>query len=112
MRFTIGQMWSHWKISPSSVSDTPAINRPCSFSAFDRDVLSHSPDHIPSIIVASVGMKLSVDQPPSLKRNGASRGNRFRNQTSNAHDRFEFLLKWARNPEYRCGQSLGTPTWA
>ena len=53
---------------------------------------------MPSIIVASVGMKLSVDQPPSLKRNGASRGNRFRNQTSNAQDRFEFLLKCARKP--------------
>src|SRR3954463_9812046 len=101
MRFTIGQTCSHWKTSPRSVSDTPAITSPCSFSALGRAVLSHSPDHVPSIIVASVGMKLSVDHPPSLKRNGASRGKRFRNHTSNAHDRFEFLLKCARNPEYR-----------
>ena len=43
-------------------------------------------------------MKLSVDQPPPLKRNGDSRGNRFRNQTSNAHARLEFLLKCARKP--------------
>ena len=53
---------------------------------------------MPSIIVASVGMKLSVDQPPSLNRNGSSRGKRFRNQVSNAHERLEFLLKCARNP--------------
>ena len=46
-------------------------------------------------------MKLSVDQPPPLNRNGDSRGNRFRNQTSNAHDRFEFLLKCARKPGCR-----------
>ena len=50
-------------------------------------------------MVASVGMKLSVDQPPLLKRNGVSRGNRFRNQTSNAQDRFVFLLKCARKPD-------------
>src|SRR4051812_31393962 len=111
MRFTIGQTCSHWKSSPRIVSETPAITRPRSFSGFDRELFSHSPDHIPSIIVASVGMKLSVDHPPSLNRNGASRGKRFRNHTSNAHARFEFLLKWARNPEYRCGQSFGTPTW-
>jgi hypothetical protein len=43
-------------------------------------------------------MKLSVDHPPLLKTNAASRGNRFRNHTSNAHDRFAFLLKCARNP--------------
>src|SRR4051812_4471753 len=111
MRFTIGQMCSHWSTSPASVRPTPAATRPFNFSVIERVVFSHSPDHIPSIMVASVGMKLRVDQPPSLKRNGDSRGNRFRNQTSNAHARFEFLLKWARNPEYRCGQSFGTPTW-
>ena len=41
----------------------------------------------------SVGIKLSVDQPPSLKTKGRSRGNRFRNQTSNAHERLEFLFQ-------------------
>ena len=40
---------------------------PCSFSAVDRGVFSHSPAHSPSIIVASVGMKLSVDQPPLVE---------------------------------------------
>src|SRR3954465_6737127 len=97
----MGQMWSHWRISPPSVRATPAAMRPFSFSFNVRDVFSHIPDHMPSIIVASVGMKLRVDHPPSLKRNGASRGNRFRNHTSKAHERFEFLLKCARNPEYR-----------
>jgi hypothetical protein len=43
-------------------------------------------------------MKLRVDHPPELNRNGFSRGNRFRNHTSKAHARFEFLLKCARNP--------------
>src|SRR5512140_657821 len=103
-------MCSHCKMSPPSVSATPPAMRPFSFSPVEREVFSHMPDHTPSIMVASVGMKLSVDQPPSLKRNGASRGNRLRNQTSNAHDRFEFLLKCARKPEYRWGQFAGTPT--
>src|SRR3954451_7678681 len=108
----MGLMCSHWSTRPASVSATPATRSPFNFSFSEREVFSHMPDQSPSIIVASVGMKLSVDQPPSLKRNGSARGNRFRNQTSKAHERFEFLLKWARNPEYRCGQSLGTPTWA
>src|SRR4029079_9791799 len=98
IRFTIGQMWSHCKISPASVSATPAATSPLNFSIDERVVFSHSPLHRPSIIVASVGSKLSVDHPPRLNTNGVSRGNRFRNQTSNAHDRFEFLLKCARNP--------------
>src|SRR4029453_10226421 len=98
MRFTIGQMCSHWKTRPESASATPATTSPFSFSPRGRDPLSHSPAHRPSIIVASVGMKLRVDQPPPLNRNGDSRGNRLRNQTSNAHERFEFLLKWPRNP--------------
>ena len=93
-----------------SVSASPAAISPFSLSRIERDVFSHIPDHIPSIIVASVGMKLSVDQPPSLKRNGSSRGNRLRNHTSNAHDRFEFLLKWARNPSRGAASRLGTPT--
>src|SRR6476469_7006400 len=99
MRFTIGQTCSHWKTSPASVSAAPATSSPLTFSLVVRAVISHWPAHIPSIIVASVGMKLSVDQPPLLKRNGASRGNRFRNQTSKAQEIFEFLLKCARKPE-------------
>ena len=55
-----------------------------SFSLSDRGLLSHAPAHTPSIIVARVGVKLRVDQPPSLKRKGDSRGKRFRNQVSNA----------------------------
>ena len=66
MRFTIGQMCSHCSTSPAIVSATPATTRPRSFSPVDRGLFSHSPHHMPSIIVASVGMKLSVDQPPSL----------------------------------------------
>src|SRR6187455_666464 len=98
MRFTIGLMCNHWKISPASVNATPATSRPFSFSTVERFVCSQRPVHRPRIIVASVGMKLSVDQPPELYRNGFARGKRFRNQTSNAHDTFEFLLKCARNP--------------
>ena len=98
MRFTIGQRCSHWKTRPARVSATPAATRPFSFCPVVRGLLSHAPDHVPSIIVARVGMKLSVDHPPSLKRNGDWRGKRFRNHVSNAHARFEFLLKWARNP--------------
>src|SRR5574341_855067 len=98
MRFTIGQRWSHWKRRPARVRATPEATRPRSFSPIVRGLLSHAPAHVPSIIVARVGMKLRVDHPPSLKRNGDSRGKRFRNQVSNAHDRFEFLLKWARKP--------------
>ena len=55
---------------PASVSATPATTRPFSLSTVERGVFSHRPAHIPSIIVASVGMKLSVDHPPPLKRNG------------------------------------------
>src|SRR4030095_1264396 len=98
MRFTIGLMCSHWKMRPASVNATPAMTSPFSFSTVERFVCSQRPVHRPSIIVASVGMKLSVDQPPELYKNGFSRGKRFKNQTSNAHDRFEFLLKWARKP--------------
>src|SRR6201998_1779313 len=98
MRFTIGQIPAHWQISPSNTRPTPAITSPRSFSSFDLGVFSHSPVRRPRIIVASVGIKLSVDQPPSLKTNGSSRGKRFRNQTSKAHDRFEFLLKCDKKP--------------
>ena len=66
MRLTIGQTWSHCRRSPPSTSATPATTRPGSFSPGAAPPLSHMPDHVPSIIVASVGMKLSVDQPPSL----------------------------------------------
>src|SRR3954464_872477 len=111
MRLTIGQMPSHWKSRPAIVSATPPATRPFSFSSVERSVCSQRPAHSPSCIVASVGMKLSVDHPPELNRNGDSRGKRFRNQTSNAHERFEFLLKCARKPVYRCGQFAGTPTW-
>src|SRR5215204_3848894 len=111
MRFTIGQMCNHWSTSPASVSAIPAATRPFSLSNVERVVINHCPAHSPSIIVASVGMKLNVDQPPPLNRNGAWRGNRFRNQTSNAQERFEFLLKCARKPSYRCGQPAGTPTF-
>ena len=55
--------------------------------------LSHSPARSPSIMVPSVGIKLSVDQPPSLKTKGCSRGKRFKNQTSKAHARLEFLFQ-------------------
>ena len=44
-------------------------------------------------MVPSVGIKLSVDQPPSLKTKGGSRGKRFKNYTSNAHERLEFLFQ-------------------
>ena len=99
MRFTIGQTCSHWRTRPASVErDARRRRGPSASSPPSARLLSHAPDHVPSIIVARVGMKLSVDHPPSLKRNGDSRGKRFRNQVSNAHDRFEFLLKWARNP--------------
>ena len=43
-------------------------------------------------MVASVGIKLRVDQPPSLKTKGCSRGNRFKNHTSNAHDKIGILV--------------------
>src|SRR6476620_11104370 len=92
-RFTIGQMPAHWKINPNRANPTPAITSPRSFCSFDRALLSHSPVRRPRIIVASGGMKLSVDQPPSLKTKGCSRGNRLRNQTSKAHDRLEFLFQ-------------------
>jgi hypothetical protein len=86
MRFTLGQMCSHCSRSPAIVSAAPATRRPRSFSAVDRAAFSHSPDHMPNIMVASVGMKLRVDQPLSLKRNGASRGNnsgtRYRTPTN------------------------------
>src|SRR5215210_2283100 len=98
IRLTMGLMCSHWSTRPASVSAMPATRSPFNFSFSERDVFNHMPDHRPSIMVASVGMKLRVDQPPSLKRNGSSRGNRFRNHTSNAHERFEFLLKCARKP--------------
>src|SRR6059058_2891603 len=98
MRLTIGQTWSHCNTRPASVSATPATTSPLNLSTTVRVDFSHSPDHRPNIIVASVGMKLRVDHPPSLNRNGLSRGNRLRNQTSNAHERFEFLLKCDRNP--------------
>ena len=77
----------------------PAMTSPVNFSFAVRVVRSHWPVHKPSTIVASVGMKLSVDQPPRLKRNGSRRGNRFKNQVSNAHDTFAFLLKCAKKPE-------------
>ena len=67
MRLTIGQMCSHWRTRPASASATPPTTRPFSFSAVERGVFSHSPAHMPSIIVASVGMKLSVDQPPAVE---------------------------------------------
>src|SRR4029450_4050444 len=98
IRVTTGHMCDHWKMRPASVSATPAATRPLNFSAVVRVDLSHTPDHSPSIIVASVGMKLRVDHPPSLNTNGLSRGNRFRNQVSKAHERFEFLLKCERKP--------------
>ena len=107
----MGLTCSHWNTSPASVSAAPPITSPFSFSTGVRVVFSHSPHHSPRIIVASVGMKLRVDHPPLLNRNGRSRGNRLRNHTSNAQDRLEFLLKCARKPGYRCGQSAGTPTF-
>src|SRR5579864_6871912 len=97
-RFTIGQIPTHWHTRPRNTKPAPAIASPRSFSSFDFVLLSHSPVRSPMIIVASVGIKLSVDQPPSLKTNGCSRGKRFRNHTSKAHDRFEFLLKCDRKP--------------
>src|SRR5690349_14853201 len=98
MRLTMGEMCSHWSTRPAIVSTTPATTSPLSFSAVGRALFSHSPAQSPSIIVASVGMKLRVDHPPELNRKGDSRGKRFRNHTSKAHDRFEFLLKCARKP--------------
>src|SRR5204862_1241892 len=98
MRLTIGQMCSHCSSNPASASAKPAATSPFSLSPAARGVFSHSPHQRPSIIVASVGMKLSVDHPPLLKRNGFSRGNRFRNQTSNAHARFVFFSKCPKSP--------------
>src|SRR5215217_2401333 len=108
----MGTTCSHWSSRPASTSASPATTRPFVFSTVVCVDCSHCPAHMPSIIVAIVGMKLSVDQPPLLNRKGDCRGNRLRNQTSNAHARLEFLLKCARNPVYRCGQSVGTPTLA
>src|ERR1700730_13705187 len=101
MRFTIGQMCNTWSTSPASVKATPPRTSPFSSSLVVRPLFSHSPTHTPSLIVASVGMKLRVDQPPLLNRNGDLRGNRFRNHVSKAHEILEFLLKWARKPVYR-----------
>src|SRR5262245_23180232 len=86
-RLTVGQMPSASNARPAIASAAPAASRPLNFSPALRADFSHSPAHNPSIIVASVGMQLSVDQPPLLATNGRSRGKRFRNQTSNAHDR-------------------------
>ena len=82
----------------SRTNAAPAITSPRNFCSLDPLPLSHSPARSPSIIVPSVGMKLRVDQPPSLKTKGCSRGKRFKNQTSKAHERFEFLFQWERNP--------------
>ena len=65
MRLTIGQMCSHWSDEPGERQRDAGDHEPAELrSARRARVLSHSPAHIPSIIVASVGMKLSVDQPP------------------------------------------------
>src|SRR5438445_13899283 len=93
IRFTMGQMCSSWRASPARASAMPATFSPFNLSAAERGDFSHSPHHSPSIIVARVGMKLRVDHPPLLNRNGFSRGNRFRNHTSNAHARLELGVK-------------------
>src|SRR5215510_3164121 len=101
----MGQMPSQSNSRPANASPAPAASSPLNLSSAVRGVLNHSPVQSPSIIVASVGMKLSVDQPPLLKRNGDSRGNRFRNQTSNAHERFVFLSKCENSPGAGAGYS-------
>src|SRR5215468_8844530 len=108
----MGQTPAHCRASPSSSKPSPAIAIPCSFCFLDRLLLSHSPVSSPRIIVPSVGMKLRVDQPPWLKTNGCSLGKRLRNQTSNAHERFEFLFQCAKNPVKLCSQFGRTPTRA
>ena len=72
IRLTIGTDRSHWNIIPASASARPATISPFNFSPVGA-ALQPLPDHKPSSIVASVGTKLSVDHPPPLKRNGASR---------------------------------------
>src|SRR6476660_317273 len=97
-RLTIGQMLAHWHTNPIRTNPTPATINPRSFCCFDLSPLSHSPVRSPMSMVASVGMKLRVDHPPSLKTKGCSRGKRLRNQTSNAHERLEFLFQCERKP--------------
>ena len=69
MRFTTGQMPVKWSSSPAATPITPAIS---SRSMGMRGALarSHRPATNPRIMVPSVGMKLSVRYPPSLKTKG------------------------------------------
>ncbi len=58
----------------------------------------------------NVGIKLRVAYPPALSVNSCERGNKFKNQASNAQAAFVFLFQCAAKPLKLCGQSGGTPT--
>src|ERR1017187_3712239 len=95
MRFTIGQNPSQPSAAPAAKPMIPAIASHLTLADGARSLLSTPPAIKPSIIVPSVGMKLNVAYPPSLKTNFVSRGNRFRNHVSKAQARLLFLFQCA-----------------
>src|SRR2546421_12779541 len=111
MRFTTGQAPSQPISAPLTRPITPPANSHFTFARAGRWLRTTPPAIKPRIMVPSVGIKLSVAYPPPLYVNGFSRGNRFRNQVSNAQARLLFLFQWAWKPLVRYGQSLGTPTF-
>src|SRR5439155_1639591 len=67
---------------PARIPSKPAARRTRIFFPSGSPPRSRPPASSPSTIVARDGMKLRVRYPPSLKTNGRSRGNRFRNHWS------------------------------
>ena len=98
MRLTLGQRPVTSAAQPADRQIRPATARRPSLARAVPSCRSQSPAIRPSSIVPSVGIKLSVAYPPPLNKNGFARGNRFRNQTSNAQARLVFLFQWAAKP--------------
>src|ERR1700719_3168403 len=96
--FTTGQTPSQPSAAPLKSPITPAVASHLILAMFERALRSTPPAIKPRIIVPRVGIKLSVAYPPSLKAKGFSRGNKFKNQVSNAHARLLFLFQCAAKP--------------
>src|SRR6185503_19812441 len=114
IRFTTGTTPSAPSAHPLISPMTPTITSQRIFANGARELRRTFPAIRPRIIVPSVGMKLSVEYPPRLKRKGFSRGRRFMNHVSNDHAALLFFCQWAAKPESPCVSShvFVTPTCA
>src|SRR3954462_5968184 len=112
IRFTIGLIPVTCNNTPARIKARPIVTKNFNLSFGAVAAFNAFPANNPSIIVPNVGMKLSVEYPPSLLRKGFSLGNKFKNHLSKAQAKWVGLFQWAARPCKLCSQPGVTPAAA